>query len=38
VEWSPGRTMQASLRGPVTADITRIEAATDALETDETEG
>lgn len=37
VDWEPGRTMQASLRGPVTADINRIEAATDAIETGETD-
>jgi hypothetical protein len=37
VNWEPGRTMQASLRGPVTADINRIEAATDAIETGETD-
>jgi hypothetical protein len=35
VDWEPGRTMQAALRGPVTADIDRIEAATDAIERDD---
>lgn len=37
VDWEPGRTMEAALRGPVTADINRIEEATEAIETGETD-
>lgn len=38
VNWSPGRTMEAAVRGPINADIARLQAMTSALEGREVDG